>query len=250
MASLIDYFSPGPMAGVTPDPQAQSAIGSFMSDPKALSALLAFGTQAMIPQWGGGTVQFAKGVGGAGEAMSAQTAQEQKQQEIDSKAGLREAQAGAAEARANTAATRSSLTGQIEEGKRERATTMARIRLSNMYQNYVRNTNASNALVDKQNNDVLKVPGTPMAPKAPVLDMDTWVRNNPLINQLGLTAPQPPAGVGAGDGTDESVLPSGASSTAGATAEAPRDRKMRTPGTVYSTPKGPLKWTGQMWVAP
>jgi len=250
MASPIDYFSPGPMTGVTPDPQAQGAVSSFMADPKMLSALLAFGTNAMIPQWGGGTVQFAKGVGGAGEAMNAQTAQEQKQQEIDSKSELRASQAGAAEARANTAATRSSLTGAIEEGKRLRADQSARIRLSAMYQNYVRNTNAANAVVDKQNNDVLKPPGSPMAPKAPVLDMDTWARNNPLINQLGLLPPAAAPGGGGDQGDTGDILPGGAAPAVAGTTDAPRDPKLRTPGTVYSTPKGPLKWTGQMWVAP
>jgi len=43
-----------------------------MNNPQALNALLAFGTQAMIPQWGGGNdAVLAKGVGAAGEAASA-----------------------------------------------------------------------------------------------------------------------------------------------------------------------------------
>jgi len=95
MASQQDFFSPGQMPNAQPDQNIMPSIATFMNNPQALNALLAFGTQAMIPQWGGGTTQFAKGVGAAGEAASANEESARKQQETESKGQLREAQAGA-----------------------------------------------------------------------------------------------------------------------------------------------------------
>ena len=244
MASPLDYFSPGEMPSAQPDQNIMPSIASFMSDPRALNALLAFGTQAMVPQWGGGTVQFAKGVGAAGEAASAQEASSQKQQEIESKAGLREAQAGAAEARANTAATRSSLTGQIEEGKRERALTANKVRLTNMYTNYVRAVDARNKALDAKN---FLLPAAQHAPPERAMPIDEWVQKNPLVKDLGLGAPPTPGATGDGE---SDVLPSNATPDVAAvpTAAAPAKQV----GMTQVVKSGPyagkeVQWDGSQW---
>lgn len=236
MASPQDYFTPGEMPAAQPDQNIMPSIASFMNNPQALNALLAFGTQAMIPQWGGGAVQFAKGVGAAGEAASANEASKQKQQEIDSKAELRASQAGAAEARANTAATRSSLTGMIEEGKRQRANDMSRLRLTNLYSNYTRGVDARNKTNDLANRDPLKPPGSPPLPIERTMPIDEWYRTNPLVKDLGLVPPGTTVDTGEGD---NAAIPSTASSTQ-ATA-APQNPVV---GQVYPSSRGPMKYLG------
>lgn len=245
---MLDYFSPGQMPNAQPDQNIMPQIGSFMQDPRALQALLAFGTQAMVPQWGGGAVQFAKGVGAAGEASARTTEEQRKQQETESKAQLRESQAGAAEARANTAATRSALTGTIEEGKRQRADLNTRVKLSGLYQNYIRNLDVKNKQIEAANSNPLRPTGTPLMPPEKALPMEEWIRNNPMLTQLGLIPGQTPAAAG-GDGTDMG-LPPGATQDTASVMQAPPDPKMRQPNQVYMTPKGPLKWTGVEWVGP
>jgi hypothetical protein len=244
---MLDYFSPGEMPSAQPDQNIMPAISTFMNNPQALNALLAFGTQAMVPQWGGGTVQFAKGVGAAGEAASAQEASSQKQQEIESKAGLREAQAGAAEARANTAATRSSLTGQIEEGKRERALTANKVRLTNMYTNYVRAVDMRNKANEAQNNNPLKPVGSPPIPTEKAMPIDECVAKNPLVKDLGLVNPTAPAATGDGEGD---VIPSNAAPDAATvpTAAAPAKQV----GMTQVVKSGPyagkeVQWDGSQW---
>lgn len=249
MASEQDYFTPGQMPAAQPDQNIMPSIGAFMQNPQALSALLAFGTQAMIPQWGGAGVQFAKGVGAAGEALDKQQEEARKQQETESKGQLREAQAGAAEARANTAGTRASLTGLIEQGKTERNLTLAKLRLAGMHQNYVHNLALENAAIRKANADPLKPPGSAPIPEKTALPMDEWVKNNPLLQNLGLV-PQSGVPADTGDAGDSGGIPAAATPDTANFAAVPPDPKQRTPGQTYTTPKGPLKWTGTGWVNP
>lgn len=245
MASSLDYFSPGQMPAAQPDNTIMPQIASFMQNPQALSALLAFGTQAMVPQWGGGAVQFAKGVGSAGETIDKQTEDARKQQETESKAGLREAQAGAAEARANTAGTRASLTGLIEQGKTERNNLATRVRLSNLYQNYTRQTNAENALAEKNYRAAAFLdPKTPPPAVKPVLDMDTWTRNNPMLKDLGLL---PATATPTGSGDEGDTLPAGATPDAASTppaAAASGAPANPVVGQTYPSPRGPVKYLG------
>lgn len=237
MASPQDYFTPGEMPAAQPDQNIMPSIASFMNNPQALNALLAFGTQAMIPQWGGAGVQFAKGVGAAGEAASANEASKQKQQEIDSKAELRASQAGAAEAKANTAATRSSLTGMIEEGKRQRANDLGRIRLTNMYNNYARTIDAKNKAIDASNSNPLRPVGSPPTPIERTMPMEEWIKSNPMLQNMGLL---PPPGTSPTAGEEGDVnIPSTATSTQ-ATA-APQNPVV---GQVYPSARGPMKYLG------
>jgi hypothetical protein len=247
MASILDYFSPGEMPSAQPDQNIMPSIASFMSDPKALNALLAFGTQAMIPQWGGGSVQFAKGVGAAGEAASAQEASSQKQQELDSKSQLREAQAGAAEARANTAGTRASLIGQVEEGKMQRANDLNRVRLQNHYAAYTRGISRDNEAIRKANNDVLRPPGTPPTPEKTTMSQEEWIRNSPMLKNLGLLPPG-----AAPTGAEDDALPPGATLDSGTTGPATAARPATPVGMKQVVQKGPyagkeVEWNGSEW---
>jgi hypothetical protein len=244
MASILDFFSPGPMAGVAPDPQAQNAVGTFMSDPKTLSALLAFGTQAMVPQWGGGAVQFAKGVGNAGETLDRQEEATRRQQETDSKSELRASQATAAEARAGAAGARADSSAQrlaletFKQGEISKRNELGRrVALSGMYQKYI-------ADVQKRNGDPLRPAGQP---PEQVLPMQQWIQSNPMLKNLGLVPPNPGD---TGQGAEGDALPAEATSDTGSMPPAPRDREQRQVGMTYSTPKGPLKWNGQIWVTP
>lgn len=241
MASPQDYFSPGEMPGVQPDQSLMPQIASIMQDPKALNALLAFGTHAMVPQWGGPAVQFAQGIGGAGEAATAQEAAGQKQQEIESKAGLREAQAGAAEARANTASTRASLTGQIEEGKRDRALTANKVRLTNMYTNYIRTLDQRNKAIEAGNNNPLRPVGTPPTPPERAMPMEEWINSNPLIRNMGLSGP--PTAVQP-TGEEDPTIPSQAQPVVGST-----ERPIGFTTVVKSGPHAgkTARWNGSTW---
>lgn len=242
MASMLDYFTPGQMPqNPQPDQNIMPAVSTFMNNPQALNALLAFGTQAMVPQWGGGTVQFAKGVGAAGEAASANEESARKLQETESKGTLREAQAGAAEARANTAGTRAALTGQIEEGKRERALTANKVRLTNMYTNYVRAVDARNKAAEAQNNNPLRPPGAPPTPPERAMPIDEWVQKNPLVKDLGLAGPSTAAPTGDGEGD---ILPSNATPDVATTPPASAAPQNPVVGQTYPSPRGPVKYLG------
>jgi hypothetical protein len=239
MASMLDYFTPGQMPAAQPDQNIMPSVATFMNDPRALNALLAFGTQAMIPQWGGGAVQFAKGVGAAGESNTAQQAMEQKQQEIDSKSQLREAQAGAAEARAGAAAARTDSSAQrlaletFKQGEISKRNELGRrVALSGMYQKYIGD-------VQKRNNDALRPAG---APPEQVLPMEQWIQANPMLKNLGLVPGGPEAPAVGEDGSVEPAAPTGASPV-----PAMKDLVV---GQVYQTPKGALKWDGTKFVSP
>lgn len=193
MAGPMDFFSPGPW--VDPNQQqgpAQQQMMGFLQDPRGQAALLQAGLGLMGGATWGDTPasQIARAVGSGGEAVGRQEAADIKQQESDTKAQLREAQAGAATARSGAAASTADLARERlgiartqEEGKRDRAMLGGRIRLSGMYQNYLKD-------VAKRNADPLRTG----APEVPV-GMQDWIKQNPTLKTLGLI---PPDETGAG----------------------------------------------------
>lgn len=242
MASPIDYFTPGQMPSAQPDQNIMPQIGAFMQDPRMLGALLQFGIGAMQPSWDGGAGALGRALGGAGEAVGRQQEQELKQQEAGSKQELRAAQAQSAEARANAAAERArsgfdrlGLQKEIEAGKDRRALMGGKIRLSNLYQQYVRDV--------VKRNDPLTLPKGQIP--EPILPMNEWIRQNPMLRTLGLI----PDRMSDTEAGDESI-PSGATPTSGSVTDAPPDPRQRSAGQVYNTPRGPLKWTGTGWTNP
>lgn len=260
MAGFFDPFTPGatsdPTAGVDPGTydKVRSEWDAFLGDPQGRAALLSGGLALMQPPSFGdtGAAQIARAIGAGGESAQIGEAQnvkrrdqDIKQQEADSKGDLRVAQAGAAEARAGTAGARADAAGSRLELQRQALQSMNernllgnRVRLSGMYQNYVKD-------VAKRNNDPLR-----SAPPDPVLPMDAWLKQNPMLSQMGLV---PPNDASDDLAADNAGVPAASPSTAsggGKALPAPRDPAQRSPNTVYETPKGPLKWTGQGWVQP
>lgn len=187
MAGPLDFFSPGPWTDPN-QPDASSQLSQTFNDPRAKAALLQAGLSLMAgPTWGDtGASQLARAVGTGGEAVGRGEAMDIKAQEADSKDQLREAQAGAATARSGQAATQADLARErlgiarvAEQGKTDRNTLGGRIRLSGMYQQYLKD-------LAKRNADVMKPPGSPA--EVP-LDMQNWIKNNPTLNTLGLIPP-------------------------------------------------------------
>lgn len=193
MAGPLDFFSPGPWTDPSQQPgPAQQQIMGFLQDPKGQAALLQAGLGLMAgPTWGdSGASQVARAIGSGGEAIGRQESADIKQQESDTKSQLREAQAGAATARSGAAASSADLArerlgiGRLqEEGKRDRAMLGGRIRLSGMYQSYLKD-------LAKRNADPLRT-GAPEVPAS----MQDWIKQNPTLKTLGLI---PPEEVGAG----------------------------------------------------
>lgn len=256
MAGLLDPFSPGPVndptAGVDPSTytRVRQEWDSFLGNPQGRAALLSAGLALMQPPSFGDTPtsQIGRAIGAAGQSASANQAMDLKEREQESKADLRSAQAAAAEARAETAGARAGSSGARLELARERLESQqrqsllgSRIRLSNMYQNYVKD-------IAKRNSDAKIY--NPSATPEPVLSMQDWISQNPMLRQMGLVPSQ--SGGSVDDEGEDAVVPSTAPQTisGGAALEAPRDPAARTPNTVYKTPKGPLKWTGTGWVNP
>lgn len=178
------------------DPAAQ--IGSILDDPRGRAAALSFGINMLQPQaWGDNFFsQLGRSVGSAGEGVAREESLGQKQELADAKTQALEARAGRAGASADLARERLGIAQTAEEGKRERAMLQGRIRLSNLYQNYVKDVNTRNA---KGASDPLRT--GPFTPEVPV-DMGTWIKNNPTLRDLGL-------------------IPSGGDTTGGDTGAAP-----------------------------
>lgn len=184
--ALEDFFSPiqSAASGMSPE------VMGFLQNPRGQAALLQAGLNLMGgPAWGDtGASQIARAVGSGGEALGRQEAEDLKAQEAASKQTLREAQATNAEARANAATARAGQAGTTaelarerlgiarsqEEGRQQRALLGGRIRLSGMYQNYLKD-------VAKRNADPLRT-GTPEVP----LGMTDWIKQNPTLSTLGL----------------------------------------------------------------
>lgn len=253
MAGFFDPFSPGqtddPSAGVDPGTydRVRQEWDAFLGNPQGRAALLSAGLSLMQPPSFGdtGASQIGRAIGVAGESATSNQVMGMKEREQESKAELRDAQAGAAEARANAAGARAGTAGSRLELQGERIRAMGernllnnRVRLSQMYQNYTRDiakANANASLLGGQ--------------QQPVLPMPDWIKQNPMLSQMGLL---PTKGVGGEDDdeVDTTVSPPTTSGSAAATTPAPRDPAARQAGKVYETPKGPLKWTGTGWVSP
>jgi len=220
MAGFWDFFSPG----VPPDPA--SAPGTapggelmgFLGNPKGQAALLQAGLSLMGgPSWGDTpTSQIARAIGSGGEALSRGEAEDLKQQEAQSKQELRAAQASNAEARAEAAGARSGtaatnvelararlgIAQQNADQRQERANLNSKIRLSGMYQNYIKD-------LAKRNSDPLRT-GAPEVP----LSMSDWVKSNPTLRTLGLVSDETTPG--ADDESVPAAIPSSPGTVAGA----------------------------------
>lgn len=252
MPGVFDPFTPGqtddPTAGV--DPQTYDKVkqewNAFLGNPQGRAALLSSGLALMPPPSFGdtGASQIGRAIGAAGASATQNQATDMKQQELDSKQDLRSSQAVAAEARAGTAAERNNtatlrLQMQQAEGDRKREASMlgARVRLSNMYQNEVANIRKLNA-----NNKLMG------QPEVPIPAYTEWVQNNPMLRSLGLI-PDSPAAT-----SDDELLPTpgptSQAAPAGAPQQMPQSRAQLQPGVTYSTPRGPLKWTGTGFIQP
>lgn len=259
MAGFLDPFTPGqttdPTAGVDPSTydKVRSEWGAFMGDPQGRAALLSAGLALMQPPSFGdtGASQIARAIGAGGESAAMGEAQDIqkkglaiKQQEANSKEDLRASQATAAEARAGTAGARADAAGTRLELQKQQLQAMNdrnllgnRVRLSGMYQNYVKD-------VAKRNSDPLRT-----SPPDPVLPMGDWLKQNPMLSQMGL--------VPTNDATDDQAadnagVPTASPSTTTSSAPKPMptNRNELQPNNVYTTPKGVLKWTGTGFVPP
>jgi hypothetical protein len=262
MPGFFDPFTPGqtndPTAGVDPSTydKIRGQWDSFMGNPQGRAAMLSAGLALMQPPSFGdtGMSQLGRAIGAAGESATGNEAMDMKkretdirQQEANSKEDLRASQAMAAEARAGTAEARVGAAGSRLDLQREQLKSMNernllanRVRLSGMYQNYVKD-------VAKRNADPLRT-----TPPDPVLPMSDWVKANPMLNNLGLMPSNDAADDATADGAGVSAASPATTSgtpTTGAP-PAPSDPKQRQPNMTYTTPRGPLKWTGQGWTNP
>lgn len=183
-----DPFTPAQNSAA--DPSTFEALrnqwSSFLSDPQGRAALLSAGLTMMQPQnFGEDTFsQLGRAIGAAGESATANEAMDLKKQEAESKADLRGAQATAAESRAATAGARAdtsaaNLTLKQEQLKaaNERNLLGNRVRLSGMYQNYVKDVAQRNQSASLLN---------PGAPPEPILPIGDWIKQNPMLKNLGL----------------------------------------------------------------
>lgn len=226
--------------------QAKQEWNAFLGNPQGRAALLSGGLALMQPPSFGDNPasQIARAIGSAGESATANQATSMKGQELESKQDLRGTQAesaiaraGAAEARAGAAGTRSEAAADRLGFQRERLNQMTernmlnnRVRLSNMYQQYVKQIGDRNAS-----------PLRTGAPE-PVLPIQDWVSKNPLL------AGMMPAALSV-EGDDEEV-PAAANTTSQPATGAVPPKAQRTIGKVYQTPKGSLKWNGEGWDTP
>lgn len=254
MAGINDPFTPGetydPFAGVNPQmfAQIQDQLSAFMGNPQGRAALLSAGLALMQPPSFGdtGAGQIGRAIGAAGESATANQMMDIKERDITSKEDIRGARAVAAEAgasaalsRAETAATRAGAIGQGVDFKREQLRAQQernmlnnRVRLSNMYQQYV-------AGVAKQNQNAQLL----NQPQVPVKPMGDWIRENPILSEMGLMPAMPDAT----EPTTAAPSPLDDATTVPSFPPAP-PKESRVAGKVYQTPKGPMKWTGTGWI--
>lgn len=153
----------------------------------------------------------------------AQTDQERKQAQLDLNDVVAKSRIEQDKIRTDYLGRRTDLAGVTEEGKATRANLAARVRLSNMYQQYRK---------DLEKPDPFRT-----GPAPTPLSMDDWVRQNPMLKQLGLVP----------DTGDTTAAPSEPATSAPGAVPPPAQRVT---GQTYQTPKGPLKWTGTGWVNP
>lgn len=126
---LLDPFSPTQTdPNAAPSAPANSGItqqwSDALNDPVVRTSLLQAGIALMQPPGFGqtGAGHIGRAIGSAGEALTAQDVLAQKQQEIDSKAALRESQATSAESRAKSASEMVGVKGAAVNAQLETAT--------------------------------------------------------------------------------------------------------------------------------
>ena len=229
----------------------------FFADPRAQGALLQFGLQMMQPVGVGqnGLGHFAQAVGASGEQLGraeaidfARRDQDRKDEDVDTKGILRSAQAEtsesrakAAEANANTAAIRAAALN--DRNRLQQEALEARQRM-NRTTNLVRAQGIYNRELQKimeRNTNQLRDKNAPLEV---VPSFQEWVSKNPsLAVQLGIGADGGTPGGSAGGN-------SGAPAGEVAAPEAPREPAKRSVGTIYITPRGPLRWKGNGWEQP
>lgn len=233
---------------------------NFLSDPRGRAALLSFGAQMMQPMGFGqtGAGHFGASLGAAGEGARNQEASDLKDREAESKDALRAAQgdsaisrAQAAEARAGAAgansanmATRLEIARLTEEGKDTRARSMNQIRVSNMYQGYVKMQNEANRRASLTG-----------SPAQPVKTQDEWLQLHPHLQGMVSSGREPVVG-GAPSSNDPGgySLPPSVAGVGGNPGPMPRGDSVpaaqRQVGEIYDTDRGPRRWTGTGWVKP
>lgn len=199
--------------------QVPQAMSGFLDNPQGRAALLSAGLALMQPPSFGDNPmsQIGRAIGSAGQSVGANEAADIRASEASSKQELRASQASAAETRADAAAARAGTAGaRMDQAAdrlafgRERLAAMNernllgnRVRLSGMYQQYVKD-------VAKRNSDPLRT-GAP----EPVLPIGDWVKSNPLVNQMFPELNQTAATAG----EDDTEVPAAAQTT---TTAAPR----------------------------
>lgn len=223
MAGALDPFNPGedhsPFAGV--DPQAFAQVrqqwDSFLGNPQGRAALLQAGLGLMQPPSFGDTAagQIGRAIGSAGESVSRNEAADLKAAEATSKDEGRqsasearmmnaETRASAAEARSGAAGSRMELQAERLKNMTERSSLANKVRLSAMYQNYVKD-------VAKRNDPIaLSMRGAGTQPE-PVMPMNDWINANPMLKNLGFadTGANPEDGTPIPAGADTTSQPAG-----------------------------------------
>lgn len=257
MAGILDPFNPGadatPMAGVDPGTydKVRSEWDSFLGNPQGRAALLSMGIALMQPPSFGDTPasQIGRAIGAGGASATANQAMDLKESEAQSKDDLRQARAEsamqnaetraiAAEARTGAAGARSETALARLQHAQEASKLRAAIQLSGQYQNYSRSVAERNR---KGQSDPLQM--GKFVPE-PTLSYPDWVKQNPMLKNLGLDA----GGAGTTPTEDDTLVPPGADTTSQpALPTAKPNDPNRAPGR-YMTPKGPMTWNGTGWV--
>lgn len=139
-----------------------------------------------------------------------------------------------AEIRKSEGAARSELGASRLEGAQERNRLSNQVRLSQMYQTYVKDV--------AKRNDPITLSMRPGATPEPVLPMGDWIKANPLLRNMGLTEAE-------GTPEDDVLIPPGAgtvarpvSPRASAVGERKQFRDPKTGNPVWGT------WDGSKWV--
>jgi hypothetical protein len=209
-----------------------------LNDPGVRAALLSTGLQLMQPAGFGQTSvgHLGMGIGAAGETTNIREKMDTEQeklgiakQEALSKQDLRAATANAAEARSGTASERNLRIGEQEKSKTERAKWQNLIRVQGQHQAYMRDMARIN---QKRTSDIVSP-----QPALPVDDFHTWLGKNPQLKAI----------LGTIGGLPDEPSPPSDPASEPPVAPPPADR---VPNMTYTTPRGPMKWTGTGWISP
>lgn len=232
----------------TPQQPQQAPISQqwegFLADPRGRAALASLGISLMQPVSPGqtGLGHVGQALGQAGESVRGTEALDLRQDEFNSKDALRTAQADNAAARAQTAETRAGFAGErlqriseAERGRNERNRLSLILRAQGQYNKLIQD-------IQKRNTDPLRTPGTPVEAVPP---FNQWLESNPMLRDA-LTVRG--TGPSASETRDASHIPDANLPVDPPVPAPPTGSRIR--GTVYSTPKGPLKWTGTGWIQP